>query len=197
MRIRYILILMMMNVLLHAQSLVLVSGNKEKTIKRGEWIEVSLSRKGDGIESRCNCPSWLGVLKEQANDSVYIHAQRIAKPEIGLESTLSYYSFENDVSKLPVIAIAVKDITLIIFRGGGKEPREYSTLGNIGMLLSIAGSGSLLSSPLAENTGDIALLGVGELITGIILVGIGKRPHYVLSADHPKSRDEKRIWRVQ
>lgn len=189
---------MIMNVLLQAQPLVLVSGNKEKTIKAGEWIEVSLARKGDGIESRCNCPSWLGVFKEQANDSVYVYAQRIASPDIGnLESTLSYYAYKDDVSKLPVHAIAVKDITLIIFRGRGKEPREYSALGNIGMLLSIAGSGALLASPLAENTGDIALLGVGELVTGIILVGIGKQPRYILSADHPDSREEKRIWKIQ
>jgi hypothetical protein len=183
---------------LFGQPLILVSGSKEKKVTPGQWIEVSAATYNNVIRDQCYCPQWTGKLVMFTGDSIRLQLLRTSSGESTHDNTRFFRQdhYRDQFTPLPVISLAVKDLTLITVKGKGKKVRENTALGSAGLILTVFGTGTLAAAPFAENSGEVALIGASELVVGIVLGVTGQYRKYYLTPDLPETH-RKRIWQIK
>ena len=182
----HIILLLLLADFISAQELILQNGAKSKKISADQWVRVMLPYKGADICETCQYQSFTGKIISTSKDRMVLLIQEefyleTLADDDQISKTVNYGGADN---QLPEKEIKFSEVLSITPYGKGKRPRQLNTGQAIGAGLIMAGAGSLISAPLAENTGDLLLAGGGSILAGLILgIASGDRKSYLLSKD--------------
>lgn len=171
---------------------------KSKTIESNSVIKVLLAVDSADMTSVCDGYFMTGHLVNTSRDSVAIRlintALLISDQQNGPTEILTYY---HRPSSAPMIMIAKQDI-MSVTKMGKRKASDMTTPQKVGATLMILGLSHLVASPFfrSDHQETLALLGVGELLTGLIL-GIGfERKSFVTSDLCPNVWKGGPLWTI-
>jgi len=176
------------------QDLILISGNSEKTIKTGTFIQIQLPAKN---QQPCDdCP--LSIMKGQflgfQNDQLRLHVS-FTSEIMSADETIIGYATKNytDKGNSPVLTIP-KDIILSITKKGRKKLNDTHPGDGAAIVLGIVGLGSLAAIAVAdEEAGPILTAGVIEIGIAVVMGSVFKQKKFITSPECPDRKDH-RIW---
>lgn len=177
-----------------AQDLILISGNREKTIKTGTFIQLQLP---DQNQQPCDdCPlhlmkgQFLGIENDQLRLRVSFTSETMSADETIIGYVTKNYT---DKGNSPVLTIP-KDIILSITKKGRKKLMDTHPGDGAAIVLGIVGLGSLAAIAVAdEEAGPLLTAGIIEIGIAAIMGSIFKQKKFITSPECPDKKNH-RIW---
>ena len=176
------------------QDLNLISGNSERTIKSGTFIQIQLPAQN---QQPCDdCPlhimkgQFLGIQNDLLRLRVSFTSEIISEDETIIGYVTKNYT---DKGNSPILTIP-KDIVLSITKKGRKKLIDTHPVDGVAIALGIVGLSSLAAIAVAdEEAGPILTAGVIEIGIAVIMGSAFKQKKFITSPECP-DRKNHRIW---
>lgn len=183
-----------------AQNLVLTSGNREKKIQPGRFVQFQLPFAEDAYSHPCQRNNIIGRLEEVTSDSVRLKLYNTTETQYETSTQQEVLvSKIYQISKAPYIWIAKQDIHSLTKLGKNK-PRESTTGQIIGGILSISGLTHLASAPFFDVLKDsegLILAGVLEFCAGVLFISLFDQKELVTNQACRCKKPDSLIWTIQ
>lgn len=183
---------------LSAQDIHLTSGNKTNIIEAGTFIEVMMPPDQE-TEIECSRNKVLGEFISYSEGKLKMRVLESLEP-LMLEKELAGYTIKKYKSKENKLIIDIPNENILsITQKGKKKLRDNATMDVIGVSLILLGSAHLISAPIVRETTEgrartLYGLGLAEVITGILFVGIFSQKMYITSEYCPDKKPGAKVW---
>ena len=179
------------------QDLNLVSGDSEKTIKTGTFIQIQLPAQNQQPCDDCPLHIMKGQFLGYENDHLHLRIS-FTSEIISADETIIGYVTKNytDKEKSPTLTIP-KDIILSITKKGRKKLMDTHPGDGAAIALGIVGLSSLAAIAVAdEEAGPILTAGVIEIGLAVIMGSVFKQKKFITSPECPDKKNH-RIWLIK
>lgn len=199
----FLLLFMLYTTWLSSQDLVLFYEKRTKVFKTGSFIELQLPApvSEDG-NNDCVRSVLRGKLLRSEADKVILQVFQSSEPlmqgRIRTGDQIKHYLSDGAGQELSI----PKEIILSVKHKGKHRIRENTTVETAGYVLATLGMAHLVSVPVAKalenenQTGSLALLGAGELLTGVLLAVLADQKEYVTAEGCP-GKSEANVWTIR
>lgn len=184
------------------QDLLLVSGNKTKTIEAGTFIEIELPAKNTEPCEKCSSSGMIGQFVGYENGQVKVKVKTMHEP-LSEENLIVGYTSKKYTKKetAPVMSIP-KEVIMSITPKGKKKLKNSTTAQVIGNIFLFFGTGHLSAAAISElnddNSGGLLLkLGLAEIVVGTALGSIFRQKPYITSEKCPQLKENSKVWVIQ
>ena len=202
MKLYYLLVIFLLFAFgIQGQDLQISSGGKTKIIKAGTFIRLELPHPNDEPCDKCQRNTITGELLSNVDEKVKLKVEESYEPLL-LENKNVGYIFKNYGSKTNQLTLDIPhNIIMSITKMGNKKLNKTPTLSGIGMGLMLIGMSHLISAPIAElgedgSGGLLLLLGLPELVTGIILYSAIRHKTFITRESCPGRGVGEKIWEL-
>ena len=187
----------------NAQDLELTVGSRTKVFKAGTFITVELPTPNQEPCEECPLTSMTGQLVSSVDGKINLKVRRSSEPLVELKENVGSLTKYYDHGDQPVLSIP-KEVIMSITKADSKSESATTAGVLVGTLLVWAGTGHLISSPIAgfkedEKGGTLLWLGLSEVAIGAVLISAFQSKPFITSVNCPKKGRGRgsHIWTIR
>ena len=180
------------------QPLTISKGNRTKTIKQGDYLQVWLPHRTNDTTTLSNFYSVIGTLEGVSQDSIIVAVHAGQEKSSGGKYSLARNDFYVKKSQVTLETFAKSSIWQVARSASNKARRTRNIVTDVCGVMVLTGIGvgvsGLATDDDASNT--LANVGVGMILTGMVVGGItASYKTFPIQPIRPKIKPRK-LWKI-